>query len=74
LKNIYDKRKKELEVLGQGWRYAVANITCLYLVPALLQTAIFTGAIYFNGSVSLAEAFLIMNILRMLIDPIRSLP
>jgi hypothetical protein len=46
----------------------------LYLFPALLQTATFSGAIFYNGHISLGEAFLILNIFRILAAPFTTLP
>ena len=74
MKLISEKRINELKVLATRWKLAVGNITSLYFFPAALQTATFTGAIYFHGSISLGDAFLIMNIFRILVAPIRSLP
>jgi len=50
------------------------STTFLFFFPSLLQTVTFTGAIYYRGSIELGEAFLILNIFRILIGPIYSLP
>jgi ABC-type bacteriocin/lantibiotic exporter with double-glycine peptidase domain len=74
LKLISETRIQELKVLAKVWRLSTVSVTLLYLFPAVLQTATFSGAIYYNGSLSLGEAFLILNIFRLLLVPFRSLP
>jgi ABC-type bacteriocin/lantibiotic exporter with double-glycine peptidase domain len=74
LKLIGERRNDELKVLNKLQRLSSISTTFIYFFPSLLQTATFTGAIYYRGSISLGEAFLIMNIFRILQGPITQLP
>lgn len=74
LKLIGERRDDELKVLAKVQRLSVISTTFLYFFPSLLQTATFSGAIYYRGYMELGEAFLILNIFRILQGPISSLP
>jgi len=74
LKLVSEKRTQELKVLAKVWKLSTLSVTFLYLFPAILQTATFSGAIYYNGYISLGESFLILNLFRLLLVPFRSLP
>ena len=74
LKLIGKRRDDELKVLSKVQNLSVISTTFLYFFPSLLQTATFSGAIYYRGSIELGEAFLILNIFRILQGPISSLP
>lgn len=71
---LQERRTAELKQLSRVQRLSTIATTLLYFFPALLQTATFSGAIYYNGSISLGEAFLILNIFRILAAPFTSLP
>jgi ATP-binding cassette subfamily C (CFTR/MRP) protein 1 len=74
LKLVSERRVAELKVLAKVYRLSVCSTTLLYFFPSLLQSATFAGAIYWNGSIELGEAFLILNIFRILTGPFTTLP
>jgi ATP-binding cassette subfamily C (CFTR/MRP) protein 1 len=74
LKLIGERRDDELKVLAKVQKLSTISTTFLYFFPSLLQTCTFSGAIYYNGHISLGEAFLILNIFRILKGPMDSLP
>lgn len=71
---ISQKRDSELKVLKKMIWYGVMIVGTLYLFPFLLQATAFTTFIALGNHIDLSNSFVILTILTLISNPIRTLP
>lgn len=71
---ISKKRNEEMGVLRRGIWFGISMVSTLYFFPLMLQSVSFIAYILFGNDIDLSQAFVILTVLSLIQQPIRSMP
>ena len=71
---IMEKRAEEMDYKLRRYKNGSVQLGLMFFFPMLLESVTFTACVAFGNSFDLGQAFVIMTLLGMLMEPFRALP